>query len=149
MHLTISSSAFENNAPIPSTYTCDGLNINPPLQISGVPENCKSLVLIVDDTDSAQGHWTHWLLWNIDPTTTEILENSTPIGAVRGQNDFKDSGWGGPCPPTGNHQYQFKVFALDTLLELESGSTYEQLEDAMLGHVIEQAEYNGYYTRSY
>jgi hypothetical protein len=147
MNLKITSPAFENNGPIPSTYTCDGINVNPQLEISGVPENCKSLVLIVNDPDSTAGHWTHWLLWNIDPNITTVLENSTPLGAVKGMNDFKDLGWGGPCPPVGNHQYQFKVYALDSLIELEAGSTHEQLDDAILGHVIEQAEYNGYYSR--
>lgn len=147
MSLHLSSPVFENNAAIPEKYTCDGINVNPPLVISNVPENAQSLVLVVNDPDAPAGQWSHWLVWNIDPTTTEIYENSTPIGAAVGLNDFKDIGWGGPCPPTGNHQYQFKLFALDAKLQLEHGATLCALEDAMLGHVIEQTEYNGYYSR--
>lgn len=147
MVLKFTSPVFENNASIPEKYTCDGLNVSPPFNIEGVSDLAQSLVLIVEDQDADQGIWSHWLLWNIDPKTTEIHENSLPMGATVGMNDFKDIGWGGPCPPTGNHQYQFKLFALDTILHLESGSTKEQLEDAMLGHVIEHAELNGYYSR--
>lgn len=148
MTLLISSPAFENNSSIPSTYTCDGLNVSPPLEFSGAPENSKSLALVVLDTDAVTGRWIHWLVWNIDPTTTEVPENSKPLGSISGQNDFKDLGWGGPCPPTGNHEYTFVLYALDTVLELESGATFEQLEDAMLGHVIEKAEYSGFYSRT-
>jgi Raf kinase inhibitor-like YbhB/YbcL family protein len=148
MSLQISSTAFENNSNIPEKYTCDGINVNPPLQIFNVPENAKSLALIVNDPDAPAGQWTHWLVWNIDPKTADIFENSTPLGSAVGINDFKEVSWGGPCPPTGNHQYQFKLYALDQLLHLEHGSTLEQLEDAMLGHVVDQAEYVGYYSRS-
>jgi Raf kinase inhibitor-like YbhB/YbcL family protein len=148
MSLQFFSSAFDNNSVIPENYTCDGINVSPPLQISGVPENCKSLVLIVNDPDATIGSWTHWLLWNIDPSTTEIFENSIPLGSVVGLNDFKEIGWGGPCPPTGNHQYQFKLYALDTILEFETGASLEDIELAMIGHIIEQTEFNGYYSRS-
>jgi Raf kinase inhibitor-like YbhB/YbcL family protein len=148
MSLKLTSPAFENNTEIPSKFTCDGINVSPPLLIEEAPVNTASFVLIVDDPDAPTGTWSHWLLWNIDANTTEIYENSTPLGATIGVNDFKDLGWGGPCPPTGNHQYQFKLFALDNTLQLEAGATQADLEEAMLGHVLEQAVLNGYYARA-
>jgi len=115
--MKVTSSAFQQGANIPSKFTCDGANTNPPLQISDVPAEAKSLVLIVDDPDAPSGLFTHWAVWNISPQATTIAEGSTPKGA-QGTNDFGKSGYGGPCPPSGAHRYYFRVFALDRELDL-------------------------------
>ncbi len=138
---------FENNGNIPGKYTCDGDDVNPPLQIEGVPENARSLVLIVDDPDAPMGTWDHWIVWNIAPDTTKIEENSVPEGAVQGMNDFKKREYGGPCPPSGKHRYMFKLYALDTTLDLDSASKKEDVENAMSGHIIEQTTLVGLYQR--
>lgn len=149
MVLKLTSPAFENNGNIPSQYTCDGINVNPPLIIEGVPENTVTLALIVDDPDAAGGDWVHWILWNIPPDTTEILENSMPLQAQTGVNDFKETGYGGPCPPTGKHQYSFKLFALSIPLVFENETvTKSDIDLEMQGHIIEMATLNGYYSRS-
>lgn len=145
--LTLSSPAFQNNGTIPSTYTCDGKDVNPPLVIQGVPVSAKSLALIVDDPDAPAGDFTHWTLWNIPPETTEIKENSVPQGAVEGMTDFGASGWGGPCPPTGTHRYQFKLYALDTTLALSSFSKKRDLEEQFAGHILDQTVLTGKYAR--
>lgn len=143
----LKSSAFEHNSSIPSRYTCDGEDVNPPLEISDVPEGTQSFALIVDDPDAPIGTFTHWLLWNIPLDITKIDEDSVPEGAVEGENDFGRVGWGGPCPPTGTHRYFFKMYALDTKLELERGATKAKLEKAMEGHILGKAELLGRYTR--
>ncbi|HJX25590.1 MAG TPA: YbhB/YbcL family Raf kinase inhibitor-like protein, partial [Chthoniobacterales bacterium] len=112
------------------------------------PAEAKSLVLIVDDPDAPGGLFTHWLIWNIDPKVTEIAEGSAPIG-MQGKNDFGKSGYGGPCPPSGTHRYYFKIFALDSDLDLAAGSKRAQLDAAMRGHVIAQGEMMGRYSRSH
>ena len=111
-----------------------------------MPENAKSLVLIVDDPDAPVRLFTHWLLWNIDPKTTEIAEQSTPKGAVQGANDYPTLGYGGPQPPSGTHRYYFKVFALDRTLNLPEGAKRKELDKAMNGHVIAQGQLMGRYT---
>lgn len=143
----LKSSAFENQANIPSKYTCDGEDINPPLEISDIPEESQSLALIVDDPDAPIGTFTHWLVWNMSSDITKIDEDSVPEGAVEGETDFGRIGWGGPCPPTGTHRYFFKMYALDTKLNLQRGATKSQLEKAMEGHILGKAELIGLYSR--
>ena len=145
--MNISSPAFTDNAAIPSKYTCDGEDINPELEISDVPEKAKSLVLIADDPDAPVGLWIHWLIWNIDPKTTSIEENSVPDGAQEGTTSFGKTGYGGPCPPDKEHRYFFKLYALDTTLSLDSNETKDELESAMEGHIIDQTELVGLYDR--
>jgi len=146
--MKITSPVFKNNAQIPSKYTCDGENINPPLEISEVPEGAKSLVLIVDDPDATRGFtWLHWTLWNIKPDTKEISENSIPQGAIEGKTDFGKSGWGGPCPPSGSHRYFFKLFALNAVLDLSDSASLDEIQKAMEGHILEKAELIGLYSR--
>jgi Raf kinase inhibitor-like YbhB/YbcL family protein len=150
MTLILSSPSFDNNGTIPSQYTCDGINVNPPLNITGLPINTQSLILIVDDSDALKGDWVHWVVWNIPPTCSEILENSVPLGAKVAINDFKEYIYGGPCPPNGKHHYQFKLYALDTVLEFENEATItkQDLELHTEGHIIEMAILNAYYARS-
>jgi Raf kinase inhibitor-like YbhB/YbcL family protein len=144
--MQISSPAFHQGANIPSKFTCDGSNTSPPLQISGVPAEAKSLVLIADDPDAPGGLFTHWVIWNIPPQTSSIADGSAPTG-VQGTNDFGRSGYGAPCPPSGTHRYYFRVFALDRELDLRSGAKRGQLDAAMKGHVISQGELIGRYAR--
>jgi Raf kinase inhibitor-like YbhB/YbcL family protein len=145
--LTISSPAFKQDDPIPATYTCDGPDMNPPLVIDNVPREAKTLALIMDDPDAPSGMWVHWLLWNIDPKARELKENNVPAGARQGTNDFRTTTYGGPCPPSGTHRYFFKVYALDTTLDLGPGTNKTALEKAMRGHIIAQAELMGRYKR--
>ena len=144
--MKITSSAFQEGGDIPSKFSRDGGNVNPPLRIEGTPENAKSLVLIVDDPDAPVGLFTHWLVWNIDPKTTEIPEKSLPKGAVQGTNDYPNLGYGGPQPPSGTHRYYFKIFALDQTLDLPSGAKRQELDKAMNGHIIAQGQSMGRYT---
>ncbi len=144
--MKLTSPAFRHNETIPSKYTCDGENINPPLEISGVPKDAKSLVLIVDDPDAPSKTWTHWIVYNISPETKEIIENSTP-GGTQGMNDFGKSEWGGPCPPSGTHRYFFKLYALNKTLDLPNNITKEQLEKAIEGAILDTAELIGVYKR--
>jgi hypothetical protein len=145
--LKISSPAFENNGEIPGKYTCDGVNVNPPLKIENVPSEIKSLGLVFDDIDAPRGTYVHWILWNIGPSVKEIKENSVPEGAVQGMNDFKKRHYGGPCPPGRAHKYVFRIYALDTLLNLSQNSTKKDLEKAMEGHIISRAQLMGVYKR--
>lgn len=145
--LTVSSPVFKNNGTIPSKYTCDGVNVNPPLFIEHVPAGAKSLALMVDDPDAPAGIWVHWVLWNIDLETREIRENSVPKGAQQGMNDFRKQPYSGPCPPSGTHRYFFRLYALDTVLTVSPDATKAVLEEAMKGHIIEQAYIVGLYKR--
>jgi len=145
--LTVSSPVFENNSTIPSKYTCDGANVNPPLSIEHVPDGTKSLALVVDDPDAPAGVWVHWVLWNIQPETKELKENSVPRGAQQGMNDFRKHPYSGPCPPSGTHRYVFKIYALDTILTISPDATKTDLEKAMKGHIIEQGHIIGLYKR--
>lgn len=146
--INIESTAFNNNEDIPAKYTCDGDNINPELVFSEIPSDAVSLVLIVDDPDAPGGTWVHWTVWNIDPGTTGIPENSVPGGSVEGNTDFGVPGYGGPCPPSGTHRYFFKLYALDTILDLATTATASDIENAMQGHVLGSAELIGLYSRS-
>ena len=145
--MKITSSAFQEGGDIPSKFSRDGGNANPPLRIEGTPANAKSLVLIVDDPDAPVGLFTHWLVWNIDPKTTEIPEKGVPKGAVQGTNDYPNLGYGGPQPPSGTHRYYFKIFALDQTLGLRSGAKRQELDKAMSGHVVAEGQLMGRYTR--
>lgn len=145
--MKITSQAFTNNGYIPKKYTCDGEDINPPLNVGEVPPNTKSLVLIVDDPDAPMGTWAHWVVFNIDPEIKEIAENSVPAGSVLGKNDFGKLEYGGPCPPSGTHRYFFKIYALDTILNLSQGTTKEEVEKAMQNHVLDWGEIVGLYKR--
>jgi hypothetical protein len=145
--MKITSTAFENNGNLPSKYTCDGEGINPPLSFSEVPEAAQSLVLISDDPDAPSGTFVHWTIWNIDPKSTGIAENSIPAGTTQGINSYGKEGYGVPCPPTGVHRYYFKLYALDTKLYLPSVRA-DSLEKAMIGHTLDKAELIGLYTRN-
>ena len=138
--LKIGSPVFEDSGPLPPRYTCDGKNINPPLMIENVPREAKSLALILDDQDAPRGTFVHWIVWNISPGTKDIKENSVPEDAVEGLNDFKKRTYGGPCPPSRAHRYVFKLYALDTLLRLDPRSTKGDLQKAIKGHVLAQAQ---------
>ena len=144
--MKITSSAFQEGGDIPSKFSREGGNVNPPLRVEGTPANAKSLVLIVDDPDAPVGLFTHWLVWNIDPKTTEIPEKGVPKGAVEGTNDYPNLGYGGPQPPSGTHRYYFKIFALDQTLDLPSGAKRQELDKAMNGHIIAQGQSMGRYT---
>ncbi len=143
--LKVSSGAFENEGMIPAKYTCDGENINPPLDIEHIPEEAQCLVLIVDDPDAPSGVWTHWIVWNI-PVTHHIKENH--VHGTEGLNDFKQTRYGGPCPPSGTHRYFFKVYALDQILVLPSHTNKKGLEKEMSEHIIAFGELVGIYTRA-
>ncbi len=145
--MKIKTTAFQEGGNIPSKFTCDGADANPPLRFEGAPAEAKSLALIADDPDAPGGLFTHWLVWNIDPKTTSVEENSAPSNGVQGKNDFGKSGYGGPCPPSGTHRYVFKIFALDRQLDLAADSKRAQLDAQMRGHIIAQGELIGRYSR--
>lgn len=145
--MQLTSPAFGHNQSIPPAYTCDADDVNPPLETSGVPQAAQSLVLIVDDPDAPRGDWVHWTIWNIRPDVKEIGENSVPAGGVEGLTDFGRTGWGGPCPPSGEHRYQFKLYALDTTLNLDQSAKKADVERAMQNHVLDQTVLVGLYRR--
>lgn len=116
------------------------------MSFSDIPENAKSLALIVDDPDAPMGTWVHWVVWNIPPNTTGFSKGEN-ITLPQGKNDFGKLDYGGPCPPSGTHRYYFKLYALNAMLNLETGVTKKQLEDAMSGHIIEKVELMGTYSR--
>ena len=143
----ISSPAFQEGGLIPEKFSKYGRNISPELQIEGAPAEAKSLVLVVDDPDAPVGLFTHWLVWNIDPKTTEIGEATAPSGVVQGKNDFGETGYGGPQPPSGTHRYFFKIFALDKTLDLKPGAKRQEVDAAMKGHIIAQGQLMGKYSK--
>ena len=150
--VTISSTAFSNGSLIPSQYTCDGANISPPLQWSGLPPGTKALALIVDDPDAPAKTWVHWVVYDLPGSRSELPENvrpqeKLPDGGKQGTNDFKKIGYGGPCPPSGTHRYFFKLYALDTETSLNPGATKDELLKAIEGHVVAQGELVGKYKR--
>ncbi len=146
--MKLTSSHFSHNGTIPSKYTCDEDDINPTLSITDVPAGAQSLALIVHDPDAPkEGGWTHWTVWNIPSNTDTIGEGSVPEEAVEGMTDFEEPGYGGPCPPSGTHHYNFTLYALDTTLELESSANKEDVEQAMEGHILETATLTGLYSR--
>ena len=153
MALTLSSPVFQPNAPIPSHYTCDGENVSPPLTWASVPEGTQSLVLIMDDPDvpktiRADGMWDHWVLFNIPPSVVGLSENAKDFfGALQGKNSRGKLGYTGPCPPDRQHRYFFKLYALDTTLNLPEGATKAEVQAACQGHILDQAELMGVYDR--
>ena len=138
---------FSEGGNIPERFTCDGEDISPTLKIGGVPKTAKSLVLIVDDPDAPVGTFTHWLVWNLRPDATEIVANGSLSDAVHGVNDFGRSKYGGPCPPSGVHRYYFKLYALDTALQLPAKSKRKVVDAAIEGHIISEAALMGRYAR--
>jgi Raf kinase inhibitor-like YbhB/YbcL family protein len=157
MSLILTSSAFQHNASIPTKYTCDGEDVSPPLDWNQIPAEAKSLVLIVDDPDAPDPAapkmtWVHWVLYNLPADTTGLMEavdsENLPAGTLQGLNDWKRTGYGGPCPPIGRHRYYHNLYALDTVLRELSAPTKAQLEIAIKGHIIEQAELIGTYRRA-
>jgi Raf kinase inhibitor-like YbhB/YbcL family protein len=148
--LQVTSPAFQQGQPIPAKFTCDGANISPPLQWGQPPAGAKSLALIVDDPDAPQGTWVHWILFNLPPTTEGLMESASndadfPKNALEGINDFRKTGYGGPCPPSGTHRYFFRLYALDTLLALPADAKRADVDRAMAGHVLAQGELMGTY----
>ncbi len=143
--IKVFSSAFESNSTIPRKYTCNGENINPPLEFANIPEEAESLVLIMDDPDSPMNPFTHWIVWNIEPVA-KIEEDSIP--GIEGMNNFRKIGYGGPCPPSGMHRYYFRVYALDRKLELKAGAGRKDLESEMIGHIIAEGELMGKYCKT-
>ena len=152
MEIKITSSAFEDGGMIPAKYTCDGADISPPLRWDVVSEGTKSIALICDDPDAPIGTWVHWVLFNLPADTKELAENippdkTLPNGAKQGITDFGRNGYGGPCPPSGTHRYFFKVYALDTQIDLTSSANKAQLLKAMEGHILGQGQLMGKYKR--
>ncbi len=155
MDMHIESTAFEHEGEIPAVYTCDGRDISPALRFSGVPGEAKSLVLIVDDPDAPDPAapkmtWVHWVLYNLPADADGLPEDvgtDLPAGTVEGRNDWKRTGYGGPCPPVGRHRYFFKLYALDIVLADLGAATKAEVEAAMRGHVIAKAELMGTYRR--
>ncbi|MCR4330541.1 MAG: YbhB/YbcL family Raf kinase inhibitor-like protein [Patescibacteria group bacterium] len=145
--MKITSDAFLEGELIPTKYTCDGENINPPLRFSDVPDEAVTLALIMDDPDAPNKTWVHWVLWNIASGQKGIGEGEIFSESIEGVTSFGQRGFGGPCPHSGTHRYFFKLYALDTKLLLPKESTKKDLEEAMAGHVIKQAELMGTYAR--
>jgi Raf kinase inhibitor-like YbhB/YbcL family protein len=145
--MNITSSGFQEGGTIPEKFSKNGQNVSPALRIEGAPAEAKSLALIVDDPDAPVGLFTHWLVWNIDPKTTEIAEGSVPNGGVQGTNDFPGQHYDGPQPPSGTHRYYFKIFALDKMLDLKAGAKRREVDAAMKGHVIAQGQLMGKYSK--
>lgn len=152
MAFELKSSAFGNGSSIPSKYTCDGQDTSPPLSWNDAPSGTKSFALIADDPDAPMGTWVHWVVWNVPASASglgEALDKKAALsdGTKQGVSDFKRPGYGGPCPPSGTHRYMFKLYALDTVLDLEQSATKAKLESAMKGHVLGQATLMGTYAR--
>jgi len=150
--MIIMSAAFQEGGMVPAKYTCDGQDVSPPLSWSGVPDSAKSLVLISDDPDAPMGTWVHWVVYNILPTMTGFEEGISKDtlaqkGIVQGTTDFRRQEYGGPCPPSGTHRYYFKLYALDTTLDPGPSATKKQVEKAMEGHILVQAQLMGRYAR--
>jgi Raf kinase inhibitor-like YbhB/YbcL family protein len=150
--ITVTSDAFTEGSMIPMQYTCDGADISPPLKWSGIPDGAKSLALICDDPDAPSKTWVHWVLYNLPPDLTGLPDSisSNEVldkGARHGITDFGRFGYGGPCPPSGVHRYFFKLYAVDTMLDLSGRVDKEQLEAAMEGHVLASGQLMGTYTR--
>ena len=147
---TLTSPAFGDREPIPDEYGYTARNVNPPLEIEGVPSDAESLVIIVDDPDAMEPAgqiWDHWLVWNVDPDTASIPADwdARDAGATEGQNDFGEHGYGGPNPPDRKHTYRFGVYALDETLDHQSAADKAALQDAMTGHIVADARLEGTY----
>lgn len=153
MSLNISSPSFSAGGEIPKKFTCDGTDVSPQLVWTEPPSGTKSFALLVDDPDAPVGNWNHWITWNLPASLRGLSEAvskeaSLPDGTQQGKNDFRKTGYNGPCPPAGKpHRYYFKLFALDIKLELKQGTSKRELEAAMKGHILAQAEWVGRYRR--
>lgn len=145
--MRILSSEFEDSQHIPEKYTCQGEDINPPLSFMEIPHVAKSLVLVVDDPDAPTQTFVHWLVFNIDPTTPDVEEGSIPDDGMQGKNSAGSNGYVPPCPPSGTHRYFFKLYALDDDLLLDETAEKEEVEEAMEGHVIDEATLIGLYEK--
>ena len=150
--LKLTSFAFAENQPIPPQYTCSGINISPPLEWMGIPKSSKTLAIIAEDTDAPGGTWAHWVVYNLPADTIGMVENLPSTedlkgGGFQGKNDFEKIGYGGPCPPSGTHRYYFKIYALDNELPLKAGATKADVEKAMSGHILAQAQLMGTYRK--
>jgi Raf kinase inhibitor-like YbhB/YbcL family protein len=148
----LTSNGFKEGQPIPRQYTCDGVNVSPALEWTGVPKTAKTITIIADDPDAPSGTFTHWILYNLPSETMGMVENvpateSLKAGGQQGENDFDKIGYGGPCPPSGTHRYFFKIFALDFDLPLKAGAKKAEVEQAMEGHIVGQAQLIGTYKR--
>jgi hypothetical protein len=152
MDIIIKSPAFGEGQSIPEEYTCDGMNISPPLEWSNIPSGVVSLAIIFDDPDAPAGTWVHWVIYNI-PSSERKISKGVPLlkelenGAVQGINSFGRTGYGGPCPPGGTHRYYFKIYALDTKLPSDPKATKESLLKAMSNHILTQGQLMGRYSR--
>lgn len=153
MAFTISTSAFSNGSSIPQKFTCQGPDVSPQLAWTEPPTATKRFAILVDDPDAHVGNWNHWTMWNLPATLHGLPEGVSrdarlSDGTEQGRNDFGKTGYNGPCPPAGKpHRYYFKLFALDTTLDLKAGSGKKELETAMKGHILSQAEWTGTYKR--
>ncbi|MBE9472062.1 MAG: YbhB/YbcL family Raf kinase inhibitor-like protein [Chloroflexi bacterium] len=152
MLFELTSPRFARGEPIPRKYTCDGEDISPPLRWSDPPQGTQSLALIADDPDAPIGTWVHWVLYNLPAETRGLPEAvppdaDLPDGSRHGRNSWRRLGYGGPCPPSGTHRYFFRLYALDTVLDLAARSSKKQLLRAMERHVLAQAELMGVYAR--
>lgn len=150
--MEVTSTAFKHGARIPAKYTCDGVDVSPPLQWGNVPAGTKSVALICDDPDAPMGTWVHWLIYDIPSGITHLPEKIPPLkelanGAKQGMNDFRAIGYGGPCPPSGEHRYFFKMYALGEMTGLKPGATKAQLLAAMQGHILGEVHLMGKYKR--
>ena len=146
--LELTSPAFDDGGRIPETYGYDRDNVNPPLEVAGIPDNTESLALIVDDPDAMEGPgetFDHWVVWNAPATKTRVPEDWSPEDddASEGQNGFGEAGYGGPRPPDGEHTYRFRLFALDAELDLDSSASADDLEAAMAEHVLTETQLDG------
>lgn len=145
--MQLTSKDFTEGSKIPERFTCEGENISPELHVSGVPERTTCLALIMDDPDAPDGTFTHWIVWNIPFTTSKFSSTNMPRGVTQGLNSAGKEGYMGPCPPSGTHRYFFRVYALDTSIEVEDELTVESLNKAMIGHIVTQAELVGLYSK--
>ena len=151
--MKLTSSAFSEGGELPPKYTCDGENVSPPLSWTAVPPAARSLALIVEDPDTAYGAFAHWVLYHLPPGDGSLSEAvpQTPAlrdGAMQGKNDFGRAGYGGPCPPSGTHRYFFRLYALDSHLQIREGATREHVDAGMRGHIIAKAALMGRYGRN-
>jgi len=149
MSFELTSTAFEQGEPIPVQYSCDGEDISPPLVWGDPPEGAQSLTLIMDDPDAPGGTWDHWIVFNIPAEVRELPEaaSTNDIGGTFGQNSWGRSDYGGPCPPSGTHRYFFKLYALDTTLNLDENADKSQVLAAMEGHIQAETELMGTFSR--
>ena len=152
MAILIKSRAFKDGEPIPTEYSCEGLNFSPPLELESITHDAVSIAIICEDPDAPSGIWSHWVIFNLPPKTTELPERvmtreTLENGATQGSNGWGTIGYRGPCPPSGTHRYYFRIYALDVKLNLPAGVTREELLKALENHVLDEGQIMGTYTR--